>query len=653
MPYLTRLLYCLLFYLFAVLPSGAIAQKDTIRFGEESSYKSTPGSVSMLPVKGKADFPAALKDWKEGKFTTPDSRVINIGISRNPYWFHFVVKNENQEDAELIIDIENPRLNHITLYEYGRDSAWLNSETGDFFPFSQRKVKHKNFLFPSVIPPGETRDYFLYVDQVGHTLYLPVSFISQKTFEDRNSLNYFTDGITYGILLFMSFLSLFFFLSTLHSLYLYYGLYIFSAIGWFLSYFGLGYQYIWYEMPGFSSVGAPFFASINLLLNIQICQVLLRVRENNTVLYQIGIVLKALLLLTALFPIVVNLNSYGFDLNYGYLLVFLTLILTSLVYLVYVISVYAFRGSFIAQFYFLASVLKIPSLLNLALFELGITPGQHNMEEFLQSGILVEIIILSYAIAKRYTLFKFQTFQSVIQAQEEERKNFSKELHDGISNSLTGIKFSIQEIIRKLKGRDDDTIHKLTAVSESIGQVQTEARNLSHSLMPSYIKNNSFIEIMRLYINGLQHSSLNREGGRTFPVIYFSANKEKVPMQDDMKLHLFRVMQEIISNMIRHSGATVADVVITVDNKEIVIVTSDNGSGIDTDKHGKFGIGLSNISSRIELLNGKIEFMDTIAEEPGIKPVNGRSHKINKGTTIVIKVPLGKLWNFKSHRYDY
>lgn len=636
-----------------MLPLVVLAQKDTILLGHESSYKSTRGSVSMLAVEGKADLSTAMKSWKEKRFLTPDSRVINIGIARNPYWFHFVVRNTNPEDSEILIEIENPRLNYLSIYEQSSDTAILLGETGDFFLFSHRPVKHKNFLFPTMIPAGESRDYFLYIDQVGHTLYLPVSFVSRKTFEDRNSFNYFTDGITYGILLFMSFLSLFFYLSTLHSIYLYYGLYIFSAIGWFLSYFGLGYQYFWYDTPDLSSLGAPFFASINLLLNIQICQVLLRVRENNTILFRIGILLKGMLLLTAFFPMVINLNNYGFGLNHGYLVVFLSLILASLVYLVYVISLYAFRGSFIAQFYFLASVLKIPSLLNLALFELGITPGQHNMEEFLQSGILVEIIILSYAIAKRYTLFKFQTFQSVIQAQEEERKNFSKELHDGISNSLTGVKFSIQDIIRRLRGTDEETTRQLTAVSESISLVQSDARNLSHSLMPSYIKSNSFIEIMRLYIQGLQQSSQNRDTGRTLPVIYFSANREKVPMHDDMKLHLFRVMQEIISNMIRHSGATVADVVITVDNKEIVIVTSDNGSGIDTNKDGKFGIGLSNILSRIELLNGKIEFMDTIGDEAQGKPMNGKANTINKGTTIVIKVPLGKLWNFKSHRYDY
>lgn len=629
-----------------------LAIPDTVRVGSTHFYASRAGFISYIESNRQIELNEAIRGFESGRDKVSNEDVFNPGIASKYYWFHFVLTNESKHHRQIMIDITNPRINKMTLFERS-DTILFKGTTGDFYPFNKRGIDHKNYIFPSELRAGETKHYYLYVDQVGHVLNLPVEIYHSQEYNRLNSRNYFTDGITYGILLFMALLTLVFFITTLHFLYIYYSLYIFVSIAWLLSYFGLGFQYIWPMDPAYSTIGAPCFASLNLLLNIQICMVLLRVRENSRQLFKLGNVIKGILLLFALFPYFVDLNQHGYALNNGYLVAFLSSVLLSVCYIVYIIFLYAFSGSFNAKFYLLANVLKVPSLINLALFELGITPGIHNLEGFMQSGLLVEIAILTFAISKRYTLFKFRTFQRVIKAEEDQRQTFSKELHDGISNSLTSIRFHLQQLIKSANnpGYIKEQLH---VISENIGMVQAEARNISHNLMPNYLKTNSVIDIIRLYIQALERNHEALEPGTNFPVFHFSSNKDNVQMHDDTKLHLFRVMQEIISNILKHSKATEVDIVITVKKTELVIVVSDNGIGLDPDERKKAkGNGLNNIYSRIKLINGKVEYMDTISPNDISTELYEKEHWPNRGTTVVLKVPLKKILHPKFHMYDY
>ncbi len=650
MVYQFRTAYLLLFLFIWSLPVRAFT--DTLKVGSTHVYQSQPGFIEYIDSLDQGRLQDAIHQFELGKAKVCDESVFNPGIASKNYWFHFVLTNDGKQQRDVLIDIANPRINHLLLFEKGK-ALQLKGSTGDFIPFAYRPFQHKNFIFSSNFLPGETKDFYLFVNQVGHVLNLPIEIYHTDDFDRINSRNYFTDGITYGILLFMALLTLVFFISTLHTLYLYYSLYIFVSIAWLLSYFGLGFQYIWPNYPEFSTIGAPCFASLNLLLNIQICMVLLRVKENSRRLNMIGNVIKSIMFMFALFPFIINLNEHGYALNNGYLVAFLSSILLSVFYIVYIIILYASSGSFNARFYLLANVLKVPSLINLALFEFGVTPGIHNLEGFMQSGLLVEIAILTFAISKRYTLFKFRTFQRVIKAEEDQRQNFSKELHDGISNSLTSIRFQLQHMMSQV--RNTGYIEeKLKEVCDNIGMVQVEARNISHNLMPNYLRTNSFIDIIRLYLQGLQlNHEASRQEGKSLPLFHFSTNKDHVQMPDDTKLHLFRVMQEVISNITKHSKATEVDIVITVKKSEMIIVVSDNGIGLNVEekKNGK-GNGLSNIFSRIQLINGKVEFMDTITPS-AMAAGEYDDETLNKGTTVVIRVPLKRILHPKFHMYDY
>ena len=161
------------------------------------SYFQTPDKTTPLPE--------ILKAYGEGQFKTVGQAVFNGGIASQYYWFHFTISNQDVVDNNLLVDIENPRIHELELFELVGGQLVSLGKTGNFAAFSQRPTVHKNFVYNSVLKKDQTREYYLYVNQVGHTLILPIKIFKSKVFPTITFRNYLSDGITYGILLFVGY----------------------------------------------------------------------------------------------------------------------------------------------------------------------------------------------------------------------------------------------------------------------------------------------------------------------------------------------------------------------------------------------------------------------------------------------------------------
>lgn len=632
------------FFCLCILYSaiGIRAADSTICITENRStyYLNTGGWSMFQTADASLPISAIIEHYKKNRFKPIPFPVLNDGIARYYQWVHFSLTHRSGSQPEnMVIDIQSPRLNELELFEMNGDMIRSLGKLGDLFPFGQRSSLHKNFQYHVSLLPGARKEYFLFVNQVGHTLLLPIIISKQHVFDKTVTRGYLSDGITYGLLLFVAIFSFLFFLNTRHQLYLYYTLYILSSIIWFLSYFGLGFEFIWPDHPVFNTISAPLFASLNLFLNIQISQVLLNLRHAHKRVYRAGNIAKIALFLVALFPVVVNLNHYSYAANSLYLYCFLGVIICSILIVFVALLLALLRGTIAARYYFVASILKICSIFNLALLELGVTPGMYFTEAFLQIGILVEIILLTYAIAKRYTSYRLRTYQKVIRAQEKERDNIAREIHDGISSSLTAVRYSLLSLARIKHMQADALQHELSRLGDNIGQIQTEARNISHNLMPAYIKDHSLNRVIELYIADLQQK-IAQSG--TCIEIHFDFNETEARFSEAVKLSIFRIVQEIMINIVKHSRASTASLEFSYRKNELTIIAEDNGIGIKTTILKEVGgIGLRNIKSRVSLLNGY--FMITPAAK---KEAGG-----GQGTRITIRIPLSE--KLSNEDWDY
>lgn len=207
--------------------------------------------------------------------------------------------------------------------------------------------------------------------------------------------------------------------------------------------------------------------------------------------------------------------------------------------------------------------------------------------------------------------------QAVIDAEEKERQRIGKDLHDGVGQLLSAARMNVANLENIFLQQPLQQQTNFKNAVELIDESVKEVRMISHNMMPNMLIRSGLAKAVREFIDKIA-----------------SAGKLKIEFQTiglDQRLNqnteniLFRVLQEIVNNIIKHAQATEVSIQLIRHDNEIVLMVEDNGVGFDTKKINTFdGIGLKNIQSRVEYLNGTVEF----DSQPG------------RGTTINIEVPI-------------
>ena len=214
---------------------------------------------------------------------------------------------------------------------------------------------------------------------------------------------------------------------------------------------------------------------------------------------------------------------------------------------------------------------------------------------------------------------KTNSIRDVIDAQEKEKENFAKELHDGLGQILLASKMNLSWLQDSIKKLDKDAQnvyeHSMNLITASI----QETRNISHGLMTRGLNQFGLSRSIEDAVNNVVFidKSLQFE---------FRHNIEELRFSEEQEKGLYRVLQELITNIIKHSKATRASINIHLEQNTMHITVKDNGVGLTkqfkTLKNS--GIGLKNIITRLDYLSGTF----TVNEN------------LKKGTEIIIEVPV-------------
>lgn len=206
---------------------------------------------------------------------------------------------------------------------------------------------------------------------------------------------------------------------------------------------------------------------------------------------------------------------------------------------------------------------------------------------------------------------------AALEAEIRERKRIGQNLHDSLGYllSLAGIQASV--LHKKQNLSEEKRTEVLNTLMDSIDEAFIEVRNISHNLSPSLLSEHGLIGALKNISTRVNASSNLR---MTFDTFGLEKNLDSL-----VENVLYRIVQEIVNNTLKHAEASELFLQIIQDEKEINLISEDNGKGFD-DKVAltKTGMGLKNITSGIEHLNGTI-YIDT---------------KIDRGTIISIILPL-------------
>lgn len=188
---------------------------------------------------------------------------------------------------------------------------------------------------------------------------------------------------------------------------------------------------------------------------------------------------------------------------------------------------------------------------------------------------------------------------ATLTAQEKERNAISRALHDSVCQILYGIRLNLENI-QRTSNIDGD----FTNVNQLLDQAIKETRQISYELTPSVLKDFGFVA-------GIKEMA-QRTSTPFFTIdTYINGNADS--LSPDVQLYAFRMIQELISNCIKHAKASHAEINVSLEHNRVIIIVADNGKGVsmDIEKAFKVGSGLSGIKNRVYLLNGTMEFNNT------------------------------------------
>jgi two-component system NarL family sensor kinase len=199
---------------------------------------------------------------------------------------------------------------------------------------------------------------------------------------------------------------------------------------------------------------------------------------------------------------------------------------------------------------------------------------------------------------------KIDATQNMIQGEEQERTRLARDLHDGLGGMLTGVKFQLNS----MKGNVILSEENISTFTKSISQIDnaiSEMRRVAHNMMPEALLKFGLNETLKSYCDSVSQNS-------DLTVSYQSFGMDE-RLEQTNEIVVYRIVQELLNNTIKHANATRSDIQLTRNGNLISLTVEDNGKGFDVkseniaSKPANTGIGLSNINHRVEYLNGKID----------------------------------------------
>jgi two-component system, NarL family, sensor kinase len=203
-------------------------------------------------------------------------------------------------------------------------------------------------------------------------------------------------------------------------------------------------------------------------------------------------------------------------------------------------------------------------------------------------------------ISELETQQQLTAIEAVLKGEEQERTRLAKDLHDGLGGMLSGIKYSFNT----MKGNMIMTPDNAQAFERSMDMLDSsikEMRRVAHNMMPEALVKFGLDTALKDFCNEIQQSG-------ALQISYQSIGLENAVIDQTVGITIYRIVQELINNTMKHAMAKTAIVQVTKSNEQLSVTVEDDGKGFDTAFINKpVGMGWSNITNRVEFLKGKLD----------------------------------------------
>ncbi len=193
---------------------------------------------------------------------------------------------------------------------------------------------------------------------------------------------------------------------------------------------------------------------------------------------------------------------------------------------------------------------------------------------------------------------ELKVLKAALSAEEKERIRIGKELHDGVGGLLSAIKINFSVIRMQNKNMEHSEAFK--NVFSLMDEATDEIRKTAHNLMPEMLLKGGITEAVRNFCERIPKTS-----SLELQVLTYGS---PIRLNSSLELSIYRIIQELINNIIRHSEASLGIIQMGWQHEKLTITIEDNGIGFNLEQIKEWGgIGLKNILDRVEVLNGQID----------------------------------------------
>ncbi len=207
--------------------------------------------------------------------------------------------------------------------------------------------------------------------------------------------------------------------------------------------------------------------------------------------------------------------------------------------------------------------------------------------------------------------------KAILEAEEKERRRIAQDLHDGVGQLLSAAKLNLSNLDSKITTQTEEQKLAIQNALSLVDDSVKEVRAVSHNMMPNTLIKLGLASAVREFITKLGKAPTLKVD---LEIVGLDTR-----LDNQVETVLYRVIQEIVNNIIKHAKASQISMQLIHHETELNIMIEDNGVGFDTNQLDDFeGIGLKGIKTRIEFLNGSVHFDSSIA----------------RGTTVIIDIPL-------------
>ena len=203
---------------------------------------------------------------------------------------------------------------------------------------------------------------------------------------------------------------------------------------------------------------------------------------------------------------------------------------------------------------------------------------------------------------------RYENLVAKIKGEETERDRLAKEIHDGVGGVLAGIALKLENA--EMGG------HAPKGLASSLRKTNDDLRSISHNLALPELEDNTLVELTLQLLGNMKETYGYVVGFTLFP-------KQAMKLDNTLEIQLYRVIQELTTNTVKHAEATEVEIGFTLHPDALILMVSDNGKGFDNSKTGA-GLGMRNVRERMAAFDGKVDIESAL----------------DKGCTATVHIPL-------------